>query len=96
MIDGKKLIKGELECYNCGCNLKPVCADYERAFTELRVQLLHENAKMPERAHPTDAGMDLFFCPPPNPDLPKQMCILSTPVAPGVPFELPLRPFEVE
>ena len=73
MIDGKKLIKGELECYNCGCNLKPVCADYERAFTELRVQLLHENAKMPERAHPTDAGMDLFFCPPPNPDLPKQI-----------------------
>jgi len=73
MIDGMKLVKGELECYNCGCNLKPVCADYERALTQLRVQRLHENAKLPVRAHPTDAGMDLFFCPPPNPDLPKQI-----------------------
>ncbi len=54
MIDGMKLVKGELECYNCGCNLKPVCADYERALTQLRVQRLHENAKLPVRAHPTD------------------------------------------
>ena len=73
MIDGMKLIKGELECYNCGCNLKPVCADYERALTQLRVQRLHENAKLPVRAHPTDAGMDLFFCPPPNDMIPKQI-----------------------
>ena len=29
MIDGKKLIKNENDCYNCGCNLKPVCPDYE-------------------------------------------------------------------
>jgi dUTP pyrophosphatase len=68
-----KLIKGELECYNCGCNLKPVCADYERALAQLRVQRLHENAKLPVRAHPTDAGMDLFFCPPPNDMIPKQI-----------------------
>ena len=73
MIDGMKLIKGELECYNCGCNLKPVCADYGRALTQLRVQRLHENAKLPVRAHPTDAGMDLFFCPPPNDMIPKQI-----------------------
>ena len=73
MIDGMKLVKGELECYNCGCNLKPVCADYERALTQLRVQRLHENAKLPVRAHPTDAGMDLFFCPPPNDMIPKQI-----------------------
>jgi len=73
MIDGKKLIKGELECYNCGCNLKPACADYEEDLTQLRVQRLHESAKMPERAHPTDAGMDLFFCPPPNDMIPKQI-----------------------
>ena len=73
MIDGKKLVKGEVECYNCGCNLKPVCADYEGTFTQLRVQRLHEDAKMPVRAHPTDAGMDLFFCPPPNYMIPKQI-----------------------
>jgi len=73
MIDGKELLKGELECYNCGCNLKPVCADYEGAFTQIRVQRLHENAKLPVRVHPTDAGMDLFFCPPPNDMIPKQI-----------------------
>jgi len=73
MIDGKKLVKGELECYNCGCNFKPVCANYEPAGTPLRVQRLHENAKLPVRAHPTDAGMDLFFCPPPNDMIPKQI-----------------------
>jgi len=39
---------------------------------KIRVQRLHENAKMPVRAHPTDAGMDLFYCPAPNPDIPKQ------------------------
>ena len=73
MIDGKKLVKDEETCFNCGCNLRPGCPDYEEDTMKVRVQLLHENAKMPERAHPTDAGMDLFFCPPPNPDLPKQI-----------------------
>ena len=29
MIDGKKFNGGENDCYNCGCNLKPVCPDYE-------------------------------------------------------------------
>lgn len=72
MIDGKTLVKDEETCFNCGCNLRPVCPDYEEDKMEVRVQLLHENAKMPERAHPTDAGMDLFFCPPPNDMIPKQ------------------------
>jgi dUTP pyrophosphatase len=29
-----------------------------------RVTKVHENAKMPVRAYSTDAGMDLFYCPP--------------------------------
>ena len=73
MIDGKNLVKDEETCFNCGCNLRPVCPDYEEDTMKVRVKLLHENAKMPEMAHPTDAGMDLFFCPPPNPDLPKRI-----------------------
>jgi|TARA_R110000744_G_scaffold289108_1_gene400043 dUTP pyrophosphatase len=71
MIDGKKLIKDQNECYDCGCNLKPVCPRYEDEDNEgnkmkIRVQRLHKNAKLPERAHPTDAGMDLFYCVPPD------------------------------
>ena len=73
MIDGKKLIKTENDCYNCGCNLKPVCPDYEGDKMEVRVERLHENAKLPVRAHPTDAGMDLFFCPEPKPELKNQI-----------------------
>ena len=30
---------------------------------KLKVFRIRENAKLPVRAHPTDAGMDLFFCP---------------------------------
>ena len=40
---------------------------------KVRVQRLHENAKMPLRAHATDAGMDLFFCPTPKPELTSQV-----------------------
>ena len=40
---------------------------------EVRVERLHENAKLPVRAHPTDAGMDLFFCPEPKPELKNQI-----------------------
>jgi dUTP pyrophosphatase len=29
----------------------------------MRVYRIRENAKLPHRAHPTDAGMDLFYCP---------------------------------
>lgn len=29
----------------------------------MRVYRIRENAKLPQRAHPTDAGMDLFYCP---------------------------------
>ena len=73
MIDGKELLKNESECYNCGCNLKEVCPDYEGNKMQVRVQRLHEGAKMPVRAHATDAGMDLFFCPPPNDMIPSQI-----------------------
>jgi dUTP pyrophosphatase len=73
MIDGKDLVKGEQNCYNCGCNLKPVCPGYEKPKMKIRAQKLHENAKLPVRAHPTDAGMDLFFCPAPRDDIPKQI-----------------------
>lgn len=30
---------------------------------KLKVYRVRENSKLPVRAHPTDAGMDLFFCP---------------------------------
>jgi dUTP pyrophosphatase len=30
---------------------------------KLKVVRLRKNAKLPERAHSTDAGMDLYFCP---------------------------------
>jgi len=73
MIDGKELLKNESECYNCGCNLKEVCPEYEGNKMQVRVQRLHEGAKMPVRAHATDAGMDLFFCPPPNDMIPSQI-----------------------
>ena len=73
MIDGKELVKGEENCYNCGCNLKPACPGYEKPKMKVRVQKLHDNAKLPVRAHPTDAGMDLFFCPAPRDDIPKQV-----------------------
>ena len=39
---------------------------------KIRIEKLHEEAKPPVRAYPTDAGMDLFFCPKPNPLIPKQ------------------------
>lgn len=32
----------------------------------VRVFLTHKKAKLPVRAHPTDAGMDFFFCPKDN------------------------------
>jgi len=88
MIDGKNLVKDEETCFNCGCNLRPVCPDYEEDTMKVRVKLLHENAKMPERAHPTDAGMDLFFCPPPNPDLPKQIESVKIEVPEGYMLEI--------
>ena len=73
MIDGKKLIKDQNECYDCGCNLKPVCPEYEKPKMKIRVTRTHDDAKLPVRAHPTDAGMDLFFCPTPKPELDSQI-----------------------
>jgi dUTP pyrophosphatase len=29
----------------------------------VKVQLLHKNAKVPQKAHSTDAGYDLYYCP---------------------------------
>ena len=76
MIDGKDLVKSE-DCHGCGCNLKPACPGYwdetENNKMKVRVSRVHENAKLPVRAHPTDAGMDLFFCPPPKPELDSQI-----------------------
>ncbi len=73
MLDGKNMVKNENECYNCGCNLKPICPDYGEPKMKIRVTRLHEEAKLPVRAHPTDAGMDLFFCPTPKPELDSQI-----------------------
>ena len=39
----------------------------------VRVQRVHENAILPRRAHRDDAGMDLFFCPTPKPELDSQI-----------------------
>ena len=78
MIDGKDLVKNE-DCFGCGCNLKPACPGYwdekkeENNNMRVRVQRVHENAKLPKRAHRDDAGMDLFFCPPPKPELDSQI-----------------------
>ena len=80
MIDQSQLFNVSDECYDCGCDLKPACADrpgnqikVEDNKMKVRVQRLHEEAKMPVRAHATDAGMDLFFCPTPKPELDNQI-----------------------
>jgi len=73
MVDQSKLFNISDECYDCGCDLKPACADREGNKMKVRVQRVHENAKLPVRAHPTDAGMDLFFCPAPKPELDSQI-----------------------
>ena len=73
MNDQTKLFNVADECYDCGCDLKPACGDPQGERMKIRVQRLHENAKMPVRAHPTDAGMDLFFCPTPKPELNSQV-----------------------
>ena len=40
---------------------------------KLKFYKVRPDAKIPIRVHSLDAGMDLFFCPPPNPDLPKRI-----------------------
>jgi len=72
MTDKVILVERREECYNCGCNLKQACPGYEEPKPQVRVQKLHAEAKMPVRAHDTDAGMDLFFCPAPNSLIPEQ------------------------
>ena len=80
MRDQTNLFNVSDECYDCGCDLKPACADrpgnqikVEDNKMKVRVQRLHEEAKMPVRAHGTDAGMDLFFCPTPKSELDSQI-----------------------
>ena len=73
MKDQSKLFNVSDECYDCGCDLKPACVDREGNKMKVRVQRLHDEAKMPVRAHATDAGMDLFFCPTPKPELDSQI-----------------------
>jgi dUTP pyrophosphatase len=48
---------------------------------KIRIKKLHESAKMPVRAHATDAGMDLFYCP--------RKDRLSKEIAPGESVLLP-------
>jgi len=79
MNDQTNLFNVADECYDCGCDLKPACPGYwdekkeENNKMRVRVQRVHENAKLPKRAHEDDAGMDLFFCPPPKPELDSQI-----------------------
>ena len=40
MIDGKKLIKDQDKCFDCGCNLKPVCQDYKEDKMKVNIQRL--------------------------------------------------------
>ncbi len=56
---------------------------------KVNVYKVRESAKLPVRAHPTDAGMDLFFCPE-NPTecvsiRPSNTCLLET----GLKIEVP-------
>jgi len=71
--DQSNLFNVRDECYDCGCDLKPACREKRGNTMKVRVQRLHANAKMPLRAHSTDAGMDLFFCPTPKPELDSQV-----------------------
>jgi len=55
---------------------------------KLRVFKVRECAKLPERSHPSDAGMDLFFCPEddqPVSILERMGAVLSTGLKIGVP-----------
>ena len=58
MNDQANLFNVADECYDCGCDLKPACADREGKKMRVRVQRVHENAKMPVRAHKTAADRD--------------------------------------
>ena len=73
MTDQTIRVERKEEYYNCGCNLKKVCPDYEEDTPPVRVARVHEEAKLPVRAHASDAGMDLFFCPTPKPELTTQV-----------------------
>ena len=55
---------------------------------KLRVFKVRESAKLPDRSHPSDAGMDLFFCPEdgqPVRILERMGAVLSTGLKIGVP-----------
>ena len=53
----------EDECYNCGCNLRPICADYKGEHKRIvKFVKTKVTAKTPVPAYDTDAGMDFFYC----------------------------------
>ncbi|MBL97468.1 MAG: deoxyuridine 5'-triphosphate nucleotidohydrolase [Legionellales bacterium] len=55
---------------------------------KVKVFKVHENAKIPKRAHPTDAGIDFFYCPEKPSTLaiePGQSVLLPT----GIKMEVP-------
>jgi len=93
MKDQSKLFNVGDQCYDCGCDLKPACTDGEGKKMKIRVERLHANAKLPVRTHPTDAGMDLFFCPTPKPELDSQIETVlpfgSSVIATGLKIEVP-------
>tara|TARA_B100000424_G_scaffold264961_1_gene253970 strand:+ start:755 stop:1213 length:459 start_codon:yes stop_codon:yes gene_type:complete len=57
-------------------------------LSNVKVFKTHPNAKIPKRAHPTDAGMDFFYCPK-KPELqeiaPGQSALLQT----GIKMQVP-------
>ena len=58
---------------------------------EVRVFRMRESAKLPERAHAADAGMDLFYCPEDGADFqirPNQSKIAGTGIKVEVPYGL--------
>jgi dUTP pyrophosphatase len=55
---------------------------------KVKVFKIRENSKLPVRAHSSDAGMDLFFCPEDNEPVslgPSKTCLLQT----GLKIEVP-------
>jgi len=56
-------MQNESECYNCGCDLRPACPNYEGEDGMIvKFVKINKRAKTPVRAHATDAGMDFFYC----------------------------------
>lgn len=67
-------------------NIDPIKKDTEeiKIINELKIELIHPNAKLPTRSHPNDAGIDLYaygnYCIPPS-----QRALISTGVKMAIP-----------